>query len=289
MNLESWQKSGQYFEYQQYQIFYKDSGESDKPVLVCLHGFPASSWDWHKVWTPLRNQYRVIAIDMLGFGFSDKPKNHAYSVNEQANVLVSLLNSKHIQAYHLISHDFATLVAQALLTKQHASKAPKMLSLFAMSGSIFPELSNPRLIQKLLISPVGCVISRLITKKLFYKSLKAVYGKHTQPDEEGLAQYWQLMCFKQGHKISHKLSFFLRDRIQYGEQWKTAWQQTNVPICYVAGDDDPMYGKSGLSKLKALSVHKNIISLPNMGHFPHVEAPKAFLEVYEGFKGRIRN
>ena len=47
---------------------------SNDLVLLCLHGFPTSSFDWYKVWPDLKlNFNRIIAPDLLGFGFSDKP------------------------------------------------------------------------------------------------------------------------------------------------------------------------------------------------------------------------
>ena len=64
--------------YKDYKIFYKESGTGD-PLLL-THGFPTSSWDWNKVWDSLSKQYKVYAMDMLGYGFSSKPSVRKYSV-----------------------------------------------------------------------------------------------------------------------------------------------------------------------------------------------------------------
>ncbi|XP_048338245.1 mesoderm-specific transcript homolog protein-like, partial [Sphaerodactylus townsendi] len=74
--LHSWRSSGRYFTYKKQNIFYRDSsgavGSSD--VVVLLHGFPTSSYDWYKIWEGLTERFhRVIALDFVGFGFSDKP------------------------------------------------------------------------------------------------------------------------------------------------------------------------------------------------------------------------
>ena len=72
MTLSNWKNKGNYFTFNGHQIFSLDEGEG-APLLL-IHGFPTASWDWSKIWSELRKYHRVLAIDMLGFGFSDKPK-----------------------------------------------------------------------------------------------------------------------------------------------------------------------------------------------------------------------
>ncbi|XP_058842482.1 mesoderm-specific transcript homolog protein-like [Acipenser ruthenus] len=75
--LNSWKTAGAFFTFKGNHIFYRDSlgavGSSD--VVILLHGFPTSSYDWYKIWDRLDQRFsRVIALDFLGFGFSDKPE-----------------------------------------------------------------------------------------------------------------------------------------------------------------------------------------------------------------------
>jgi pimeloyl-ACP methyl ester carboxylesterase len=70
MNLEQWKESGRTFSYGGHNIFYRDDGGGD--VLLCIHGFPTASWDWQKIWEPLRQRFRLVAPDMIGFGFSGR-------------------------------------------------------------------------------------------------------------------------------------------------------------------------------------------------------------------------
>ena len=80
--LERWRESGDYLQYQSRNIFYHDSGGTSSDVILMMHGFPTSSWDWRFLWQDLKQDHRLVALDMLGFGFSDKPKQHQYSINE---------------------------------------------------------------------------------------------------------------------------------------------------------------------------------------------------------------
>ena len=55
MNLDDWKKSGDYFDYEGYPIFYRfDKNESE--TLLCLHGFPTASFDYHKIWNELKQE-----------------------------------------------------------------------------------------------------------------------------------------------------------------------------------------------------------------------------------------
>ncbi|NXI89455.1 MEST protein, partial [Psophia crepitans] len=130
--LLSWRSSGGFFTYKDQNIFYRDStgavGSSD--VVVLLHGFPTSSYDWCKIWEGLTQRFhRMIALDFVGFGFSDKPRPHHYSIFEQASIveeLVRHLGLRH-QRINLLSHDYGDTVAQELLHRYEHNKTGSIL------------------------------------------------------------------------------------------------------------------------------------------------------------------
>ncbi|MFC3152760.1 alpha/beta fold hydrolase [Litoribrevibacter euphylliae] len=294
--LQQWKSQGHYFEYLGHKVFYRDDGSAEKPCVICIHGFPTSSWDWHHIWPELSEHYRLIALDQLGFGFSDKPKQGEYSVMAQADLVEALLQSLGVVEYHVIAHDFGTLVAQELLDRGNhpeqtntKGSAPYLLSLFAMSGSIFPELSNPRLIQKLLISRVGFLISLMFNQKKFDRSMLRVFSQtsKSQLTEIGIRQllnsYWQLLALQHGNKQLHQLNFFLKDRQIHGERWARAWQESDVPIRYVVGEADPMYGKDVFKRLQGLSRTQDLHSILDVGHFPQIESPRQVIGLLRGF------
>ncbi|NXK88157.1 MEST protein, partial [Formicarius rufipectus] len=91
-------------------------GSSD--LVLLLHGFPTSSYDWNKIWEGLTQRFqRVIALDFLGFGFSDKPRPHRYSISEQALLVEQLLQHLGLRRrrLNLLAHDYGATVAQELL------------------------------------------------------------------------------------------------------------------------------------------------------------------------------
>ncbi|XP_008172278.2 mesoderm-specific transcript homolog protein isoform X2 [Chrysemys picta bellii] len=196
--LHSWRASGRYFTYKTQNIFYRDSsgalGSSD--IVVLLHGFPTSSYDWYKIWEGLTQRFqRVIALDFVGFGFSDKPRPHRYSIFEQANIVEGLLGHLGLrnQRINLLSHDYGDTVAQELLHRYEHNKTGCVLinSLCLSNGGIFPETHYPRFIQKILKDggPLSPIITRLMNYYFFSRGLGAVFGPYTQPSA---AEYWDM-------------------------------------------------------------------------------------------------
>jgi len=94
-----------------------DAGEG--PALVLLHGVPTSSWLYRKMIPELQADFRVIAIDFLGYGSSDKPGTQAqnYSASSQARYVQEVLTKLGVDEYNLVFHDMGGLVAWELVNE----------------------------------------------------------------------------------------------------------------------------------------------------------------------------
>ena len=88
MTLDSWKNKGEYFDYNTHQIFNIDEGMGE--VILLIHGFPTASWDWWRMWERLTANYRILTLDMIGFGFSSKPRKHPYSKHPTLNIIFAI-------------------------------------------------------------------------------------------------------------------------------------------------------------------------------------------------------
>ncbi|MEO7935634.1 MAG: alpha/beta fold hydrolase, partial [Dokdonella sp.] len=137
IGIAQWRDSGRLFVCGKHQIFWREGGTRDRACLLLIHGFPTSSWDWSAVWPELANHYRLIALDMLGFGFSDKPARHRYTIAEQADIHEELLHSLGINTYHVLAHDYGDTVAQELIARNHESSgASGLRSIGLLNGGL---------------------------------------------------------------------------------------------------------------------------------------------------------
>lgn len=285
LSTRDWLDRGHFSRLRDRRLFCVDSGELDKPAVLLIHGFPTSSWDWAPIWDGLRETHRLIAMDLLGFGFSDKPNPHRYSIMEQADLCEALVADRKLDSFHVLAHDYGDTVAQELLARQNEGKgAGRWLSVCFLNGGLFPETHRARLIQRLLLSPLGPLINQLSSKRTFDKSFSAVFGRNTKPSATELEEFWSLIEHGDGKHVFHNLISYMTDRKTYRARWVEALQRSIVPIGLINGSVDPVSGAHMVARYRELvSPNHYIVELPDIGHYPQVEAPEAVLEAYRRF------
>lgn len=216
---------------------------------------------------------------MLGFGFSDKPQQSNYTIALQADIIESVLFHLDIDTCHILAHDYGDTVAQELLARFLERSASKNIKLrinkiVLLNGGLFPEQHRPRPIQKLLRSPLGFIVSRLITYKSFAKSFAQVFGPNTQPNQAILADCYALSSYNNGNHIAHKLLHYIPERIQFRARWVGALQKSTIPIRLICGLADPVSGAHMAAHYIKLVPNPDVISLPTIGHYPQLEQPE---------------
>ena len=282
--VQSWHQAGDCFSYQGQQIYFRDSGHLNKPVLVLLHGFPTSSFDWIDVWSSLDQDYRLIAMDFLGFGLSDKPKKHIYTIAEQASIQEALLKHLAITEFHLLAHDYGTTVAQELLARHNEMDLHgQLLTVSFLNGGILPDWHRPRMIQKLLLTPVGWLLSRLLSQRTFNASFSEVFAANSQPTEQQLNDFWSLICFKDGHRIAHRLMNYVPERKRYKDRWVGAMEKAIIPLKVINGLEDPVSGRHMMEVCAQQFPDLDMTLLEDIGHYPQTEAPQAVLSAFQTF------
>lgn len=291
---QAWRAAGRVHAHRGHEFFYAEQARepgADRALLL-IHGFPTASWDWHKVWDALGGRFaRVIAPDMLGFGFSAKPADYAYSILDQADLLEELLRHLGVRRVHLLAHDYGDTVAQELLARhleRGAGAAPQIDSCVLLNGGLFPEVHRARTIQKLLLTPLGPLLSRLMNRRGFDRSFAAIFGANTQPSAEELAQFWSLIQHNGGTRIMHKLIRYMPERLAHRGRWVGALQRTAVPLRVINGPDDPVSGAHMVARYRELVPNPDTVVLPGIGHYPQTEDPAGVLKAFLDFHARVR-
>lgn len=286
MTLKDWKAKGTYFDYKQQAIFTVDEGQGED--LLLIHGFPTASWDWWQMHRILTQRYRVLCLDMIGFGFSAKPRNYSYSIFDQADLIEQFLQYKEVGKVKILSHDYGDTVAQELLaryTQREAEKQPglKIESLCFLNGGLFVDSYRPLLIQKLLMSPIGSFIGRFFTRKKLGKNFKKIFGPNTQPTERELDEFWELINYNGGKYIVHLVIRYMKERVVNQDRWLKATQETAVPLRLIDGLADPISGQNMVDMYEKIVPNPDIVGLTDIGHFPLIEAPQEVLKYYFEF------
>uniref|UniRef100_A0A674CX03 Mesoderm specific transcript n=1 Tax=Salmo trutta TaxID=8032 RepID=A0A674CX03_SALTR len=263
--LLTWRSAGAFFTFRSNNIFYRETygavGSSD--VVILLHGFPTSSLDWYKIWEPLNRRFnRVIALDFLGFGFSDKPRPHRYSIFEQASVVEALVSHLGLteQRVNLLSHDYGDTVALELLY---------------------------RFLQKLLkdSSFLSPVLTRLTNYMVFSKGLGDVFGPYTQPTDAELLDMWTGVRFNDGNLVMDSILQFINQRDEHRDRWVGALTSTFIPVHMIYGPLDPVNPHPQFIFLYQKLVQRSTVSVldEHISHYPQLEDPTGFLNAYFSF------
>jgi pimeloyl-ACP methyl ester carboxylesterase len=89
-------------------VFYREAGPASAPVVLLLHGFPASSFQYRELIPRLADKYRVIAPDLPGFGFTVVPaaRKYKYSFDALAKTILAFTDALNLSRYALYVFDY---------------------------------------------------------------------------------------------------------------------------------------------------------------------------------------
>jgi pimeloyl-ACP methyl ester carboxylesterase len=115
------------------EIFYREAGAADAPVVLLPHGYPCSSFEFRNLMPRLADRWRLIAPDFPGAGYSATPKNYDYSFDGHARFLDRFLAKKGINRFALYLHDFGSPIGTRL-----AIMAPERIAALIIQNGDIP-------------------------------------------------------------------------------------------------------------------------------------------------------
>jgi pimeloyl-ACP methyl ester carboxylesterase len=271
---DSWFQAGERVPFGDHTLFARLSGTG--PSLTFLHAFPTSSWDWSRVVPLLEDRHRCLCLDFLGFGDSDKPRRHHYSIVEQADLVEAVWRHFAVEATFVVAHDYGATVAQELIARGNEGRsAARLTGAVLMNGALYVDLAQPLLVQRLLAMPVvGAATARLVGFRGFARGLASVFSERHPVSEEELREHWRVLARRGGTApIAHRLSQYLHERVEHAERWEAALEQTSVPPRFVWGMADPRSGAHILERIRKRVPRAALVELDDVGHYPQLEVP----------------
>jgi pimeloyl-ACP methyl ester carboxylesterase len=283
---EQWLARGQQRVLAGRRIFFVDEGEG--PTLLFLHGFPTSSLDFADVIDSLRGRHRCVALDLLGFGASEKPRGVRYSYRQQLAVILALLEALEIREFLVVAHDYSVTLGQELLQRVAERKLLGSLRGVAfLNGGLLPHEHRPLPIQRLLAGPAGPALSRLLDRSTFGRSLRSILGPGYRLDEATLDAHWQAISRDDGHQLTHELLHYMADRQRHATRLEQALLRSQIPLGFVWGEADPVSGAHVLEQLRRRLPDAEFTSFADVGHYPQIEAPGRVIEAILAFENSL--
>ena len=271
-----------------FEIFCRQIGnpnaDSNKTVLL-LHGFPESSYSYHRVIDGLIPFFdRIVLFDFLGFGLSDKPINHHYNIFEQAQIALDVWQSYGIKGGHLIAHDMGDTVTNELMFLANTGIgnwfSDGFQSVTFTNGGMIIELSKLRILQKLTLNPIlGPVLSKLSSYKAFKQQVNSANGNKSLVESE-IEIMWSAFRSGNGKIIGHRLIQYINDRYRYqNSRWLPALKETSIPIHLCWGELDSVAPIAIAEKLNNDTCpNSHFTRMSETGHFCQLDNPEKWIE-----------
>lgn len=246
------------------------------PLVVYLHGFPSSSYDWRGLLAQEADQ-ASIASDFLGFGLSEKPRRHRYSLFEQADIVEQVVGASEGPVV-ICAHDMGTSVANELMARDLEGRLGfRFAGALLFNGSMVVERASLTSAQKALLSPAGPLVGRLTNRPFFRAQFGVIFSDAHPLGEEEAADQWSVVCANGGRTLGHKLISYVRERREHADRWHGAIRDWPGELHLAWGLQDPVATTAVLETVRELRPQAPLTELPDLGHYPQIEDPARLL------------
>jgi len=279
--VQAWRERGREEEFRGRRIHVFGRG-GRQPLLLFLHGFPSSSYDW-RLLLEEEIMRAALAPDFLGFGLSEKPRDHTYTLHWQADLVEELVR-RHGEGspVFLVAHDMGTSVATELLARDLEGELEmELVGALLLNGSMVQGAASPTLAQRLLRSPIGPLFSRLSSERFFRQQFGSIFSPgHPLTDEEAEDQ-WALICAGGGRTLNHKTIRYMEERFRHADRWHGALRDWEKPLFLAWGMLDPVATANVLTAVLELRPQAPMTRFADLGHYPQIEDPARVAEALQ--------
>ena len=259
-------------------VHYQEAGDEHAPAMVLIHGFASSTLVWSRVFLKLAAAgYRVIAPDMLGYGYSAKPRNGEYTIAGQTKLLVRLLDRLGIPRALFVGSSYGGAVA-ATCALDYPARVEKLILVGAVNNNRPLEFRLMRLFGSRVF---GDVVSPLLigSRRLLRRRMKQVYDRHSWVlDERRVdARHLPLRAAGTQRAIIRTVRAWDAERISRDAHL------IKQPTLLVWGENDSEIPLADGERLHDEIPGSRLVVFLDCGHIPHEEYPEAFTNVVTGF------
>lgn len=259
-------------------IHYQEAGDEDAPPVILIHGFISSNLIWSNTLKPLANAgFRAIAPDLPGYGYSDKPRDARYTIDEQARMVTRLMDRLGIQAATIIGASYGGAVA-AMLALDYPERVAKLI----LVGAVSNDKAKKKLLLRISRFPIiGDIVTPLFlgSRWILRKRMQNMYRRMGKPiNERMVASRHHLLETANTH----------RAMIRTARNWSANRIEREAslirqPTMLVWGDEDNHIPLGNAIRLRDILPNARLIVFRTCGHLPPAEYPEKFVEVVADF------
>ena len=258
-------------------IFYREAGPADAPVVLLLHGFPASSFQYRELILRLADKYRVIAPDLPGFGFTEVPekRNYKYTFDALAKTILAFTDALELKRYALYVFDYGAPTGFRLAM----ARPERVTAIVSQNGNAYedglgdawgpirkywsdPNAANREVVRQAAISPEG----------IRYQYVEGVpHPERIAP--EGYTLDAALVARPGNTDIQLDLFLDYANNVKLYPAFQEYFRKSKPPLLAIWGKHDPFFIPSGAEAFRRDNPNATVQFL-DTGHFAletHVE------------------
>ncbi len=268
-------------------VHYQEFGDATKPPMILIHGYTASVYVW-KTTAPMLAEagFRVIAVDLLGFGYSEKPSWFDYSIQGQARMISRFMNRLGIGRAVVVGSSYGGAVALSL-TLDNPEFVEKLVLVDAVCND---EVKNHPILRLASVRGIGEAMTPfLLDSQTFLRfRMRGTLAKanHHMITDDRIASIRRPLHAADGHH-----AVLATSRNWHADRLEQDAHLINQPTLIIWGDQDTVIPIKNGYTLHREILNSRFVILKNCGHVPPEEKSEIFTDLVSEFahdkKGRI--
>lgn len=270
-------------------VHYQEFGDASKPTIVLIHGYTASLYVWKTVAPMLAEAgFHIVALDLLGFGYSEKPSWFDYAISSQARVVARFMNRLGIGRATMVGSSYGGAVA-ATLALDYPERVEKLVLVDTVCND---NLKNHPILKLAAVPGVGEALTPFLVDSRAFQRYRmrgtlapANHKLITDERVEGILR--PLTAADAHHSLLATSRAWSACRIEQDAHL------INQPTLIIWGADDKVIPPDDGHRLHDSILHSRFVILKDCGHIPQEEKSDLFVELVTEFcrdrKGRIKS
>lgn len=251
-------------------MHYIDVGHG--PTVLFVHGTPTWGFEYRHLIAALSKTHRCIAMDHLGFGFSDRPRDFAYTPEAHARNLATFTDKLRLDSFSLVAHDYGGPISFPLAV-QPGGRVERLVIFNTWAWSFEDDWR-----MRFLSAAVGTRLGRFLYRHANLELrvvLPAAWADRSKLTPSLYAHYASLFpdAWSRGAVLWPLGGALIQSSAHYRQIWEAREAFRRIPTLIMWGMKDPVFGLKQLRRWQEVIPDARVLELAGAGHWPHEEAP----------------
>ena len=256
-------------------LYYYAAGTrgAGEPIVI-IHGFPTSSHLWREVVPLLPAGRRVVVLDLLGYGRSDRPQEHDLSIKGHAERVIALLDALRISYAAIVGHDMGGGIAQYLAVR-HPTRVERLCLIDSVGFDEWPS-------RQIKMAKATLPLTRLLPATWILSALRSELERGYGEENRGARSidiYIRPFCSSEGRDVlvEHLEALDPEETVALGARLG----EIMAPTAVITGAHDPFLPPAVAKQLHEAIPGSTLDVIPDVRHFTPEEAPEAISKILE--------